>query len=226
MVRPRSSEAGPLTNTRGATGRGIIGRKRDTTTANVKGGFDGPMTAPWRKTVSIFHNPVTRVHTTSKDTKQAPVDELRKAGAHLRVDKPKQVFWAKHLEGLCAMVPVRRDILYPDSESLIDHIPETLTLASRLEPVVSISGPEATAASLCSALQNAACHPVMGQTSAKKQLDANAAVFVNPDQPMIQGILITDADVTAQEQRVLDARGRLAKAREHFGSRKVHGNHN
>jgi hypothetical protein len=56
-----------------------------------KGGFDGPMTAPWRKTVSIFKQPVTLVHTTSRETKQAPADELRKAGGHLRADKPKQV---------------------------------------------------------------------------------------------------------------------------------------
>uniref|UniRef100_A0A914VN95 Uncharacterized protein n=1 Tax=Plectus sambesii TaxID=2011161 RepID=A0A914VN95_9BILA len=190
MVRQRTSEASPLANAKGAAGKGLLGQgARNHARGMVvpKGGFDGPMTAPWRKTVSIFKQPVTLVHTTSRETKQAPADELRKVGGHLRVDKPKQVFWSKHLEGLRAMVPLKNDLIDSEDESIWNHIPDSLSLPSRLEPVVGVVGIDGTAATLCSALQTQQSgSPIMGQASNKKQLDVNAGVFINADQPFIQ----------------------------------------
>lgn len=73
-----------------------------------QGGFEGPMVAPWRKTVSIFKQPVTLVRTTSRETKPAPSGEIQAASraGTARQEKPKQVFWSKRLECLRAMMPV------------------------------------------------------------------------------------------------------------------------
>jgi len=42
-------------------------------------------------------------------------------------------------------------------------------------------------------------------------------VYVNSEQPLVQAVVITDQDVTTQEQRVFDARKRLEEALKHFG---------
>lgn len=59
----------------------------------VKTGFDGPLQAPCRKTVSIFKQPVTLVHTTRRETKSTSAEQLRRGtrGGRLRNEKPHQV---------------------------------------------------------------------------------------------------------------------------------------
>ena len=58
-------------------------------------GFDGLSEAPWRKTPSIFKQPVTLVHTTSRETQKTPTDLSKKMSSVHRnrdiMDKPKQV---------------------------------------------------------------------------------------------------------------------------------------
>lgn len=50
---------------------------------------------------------------------------------------------------------------------------------------------DATAATLCSALQTQQSgSPIMGQATGKKQLDVNAGVFINADQPFIQVLIL------------------------------------
>lgn len=152
-------------------------------TLAIRGGFDGPLTAPWRKTVSIFKQPVTLVHTTSRETKPAPSSELQaaaRAGTGRR-DKPKQVFWPKRLEGLRPMMPVRTEDIPKrksrksdepkkidagmengnDDEAHLQYengleapgIPEALALPHRIQPVGPDVTDEVAAASLASALQ-------------------------------------------------------------------------
>lgn len=91
MGRTRGSEAGNLSVTK----RGMKGSKDRGVAVTAKSGFDGPLNAPWRKTVSIFKQPVTLVHTTSRETKNPTSEQLRRvcASSNLRnkADKPRQV---------------------------------------------------------------------------------------------------------------------------------------
>ena len=45
-----------------------------------------------------------------------------------------------------------------------------------------------------------------------EKIDKNPAVFVNPEQPLISSLEVQDEDITAQEEKVKEARGRLAQA--------------
>lgn len=63
-------------------------------------GFDGPFTCPVRRTTGIRQRPVTLVHTTRKETKTTPTNEIAARSASTKATKPNQVFWPKRLEGL------------------------------------------------------------------------------------------------------------------------------
>lgn len=91
MGRTKGSEAGNLSVTK----RGPKCGKDRGVAVIAKSGFDGPLNAPWRKTVSIFKQPVTLVHTTSRETKNPTNEQLRRAealtSAKNKADKPRQV---------------------------------------------------------------------------------------------------------------------------------------
>lgn len=53
---------------------------------------------------------------------------------------------------------------------------------------------------------------ITGQTATKSALSSNAAVFLNPDQPLMQAITITEDDIRRQEDRVTNARKKLQDA--------------
>ncbi|KHN80387.1 Methyl-CpG-binding domain protein 2 [Toxocara canis] len=210
MGRTKGSEAGNLSVTK----RGAKGKDRSGVV--VKSGFDGPMNAPWRKTVSIFKQPVTLVHTTSRETKNPTPEQLRRGtiGPRAKADKPRQMFWAKALEGACAMVPVcNADRIMPEHN---EHIAQGLNLAGKMEPALAVLGPDASAASLCSALHGFCSSTVTGQTATKKQLDSNPSVNTNVEQPFVQAVTVNEQDIQQQERRVLDMRKRLQEARKHF----------
>ncbi|VDK88617.1 unnamed protein product [Litomosoides sigmodontis] len=214
MGRTKGSEAGNLSVTK----RGMKGNKDRGTAVTTKSGFDGPLNAPWRKTVSIFKQPVTLVHTTSRETKNPTNEQLRRvcASSNLRnkADKPRQLYWAKSLENLCAMVPVcNADRITVDDN---EHIAHRLDLAGKVEPALGIIGTDGSAASLCSALHGFGATIITGQTAAKKQLDSNPSSNTNIDQPFIQPVSISEQDIQHQERRVLDMRKRLQEARKHF----------
>ena len=91
MGRTKFSEAGPK-----RTGRHV----KSSAALAAKSGFDGLTEAPWRKTPSIFQQPVTLVHTTSKSTQQMPDSEQKKVQQKLcalkrKAEKPRQVRTSK-----------------------------------------------------------------------------------------------------------------------------------
>lgn len=89
MGRAKSSEAGALVLKRG--GR----RDRGGNNASTKTGFDGLSEAPWRKTPSIFKQPVTLVRTTSRNVAKAPPPDLQKRilKNRDRLEQPRQVIF-------------------------------------------------------------------------------------------------------------------------------------
>ncbi|KAL3999138.1 C-terminal domain of methyl-CpG binding protein 2 and 3 family protein [Acanthocheilonema viteae] len=214
MGRTKGSEAGNLSVTK----RGMKGSKDRGVAVTAKSGFDGPLNAPWRKTVSIFKQPVTLVHTTSRETKNPTNEQLRRvcASSNLKkkTDKPRQLYWAKSLENLCAMVPIcNADRITIEGN---EHIAHSLDLAGKMEPALGIIGTDGSAASLCSALHGFGASVITGQTAAKKQLDSNPSSNTNVDQPFIQPVSVSEQDIQHQERRVLDMRRRLQEARKHF----------
>ena len=54
--------------------------------------------------------------------------------------------------------------------------------------------------------------PVTGQTASKTSLTANSGVYVNPEQPLMHSINITEDDIRRQEDRVTSARKKLQDA--------------
>ncbi|VDK42113.1 unnamed protein product [Anisakis simplex] len=205
MGRTKGSEAGNLSVTK----RGSKGKDRSGVV--VKSGFDGPMNAPWRKTVSIFKQPVTLVHTTSRETKNPTSEQLRRGTCGGSAAK---IFWAKALEGVCAMVPVyNADRIIAEHN---EHIAQRLNLAGKMEPALTVLGADASAASLCSALHGFCSATVTGQTAPKKQIDSNPSINTNIEQPFVQAVNVNEQDIQQQERRVLDMRKRLQEARKHF----------
>jgi len=59
--------------------------------------------------------------------------------------------------------------------------------------------------------------PITGQLGSKSNLEKNPGVFMNPDQPLVQALTISDDDIKMQEERVQAARRKLEKALNEFG---------
>ncbi|KAI6241447.1 MBD3 protein [Aphelenchoides fujianensis] len=208
MGRTKFSEAGPKRSGRNQKTGGSLA---------AKNGFDGLAEAPWRKTPSIFKQPVTLVHTTHKSSGKMPESEVKKFNqvthSRSRLEKPKQIFWAKRLEGLRAMIPVHSHGggSCPIEEE--EYIEQKLTLAPKIETTVSCLAEEASAASFCAALHLSNGLPIIGQTATRKQIDQKVSLTANFNQPFVQVPAITEQDITHQERRVVDARKRLQELR-------------
>ncbi|KAL7072074.1 hypothetical protein ACQ4LE_008795 [Meloidogyne hapla] len=205
-----SSES--LTLKGGNKGRG---KDRASHVSPIKTGFDGRIDAPWRKTVSSLKMPCTLIHTTSKCTQKAPA----KLNVPNEREKGRQVFWAKSLEGLCAMVPVKvADKFFHEPGGGGGHIPQRLELPPKLEIMAPSMDIEATAATFCTALHSFDIYgtELTGQTATRKQIEENPFESLKFNQPFVQIPTITDQDITQQERRVLDARKRLQELRKSF----------
>ncbi|XP_023297861.1 methyl-CpG-binding domain protein 2 isoform X2 [Lucilia cuprina] len=154
---------------------------------------DVSLVPPIRQTASIFKQPVTviRNHENSKtknDTKQGAQQQ----------DKPKQLFWEKRLECMRAC--------HATGEQFDD-----IVLPKSLKPLGPNVHEQTVMQSLATAL-HVLNTPVTGQTATKTEFQKNATAFINPDQPLMQGILISEDDIRRQEDRVSVARKKLQEA--------------
>uniref|UniRef100_A0A5S6R0Q4 MBD_C domain-containing protein n=1 Tax=Trichuris muris TaxID=70415 RepID=A0A5S6R0Q4_TRIMR len=148
-------------------------------------------------------------NTSSEETRPAPPTEIRRAFG--RLTKPFQLFSFKRLQGYRAMT-------LRDPEDPTSACAELVSPPNKIFPVGPGVDEEIACLSLCSALQNFSKGvPVTGQTGPKKALEGNPNVNFNPDQPLIQAVMISEEDIIMQERRVLDARRRLEEALKHFG---------
>lgn len=97
MGRTKCSEAGTLARKNPLKIKG-----KNAASVACRNGFDGPLDAPWRKTPSIFKQPVTLVHTTSKETQKTPADLEKRVVPHGKskerlTDRPRQVSYARKM---------------------------------------------------------------------------------------------------------------------------------
>ncbi|XP_067623941.1 methyl-CpG-binding domain protein 2 isoform X2 [Eurosta solidaginis] len=154
---------------------------------------DASLVPPIRQTASIFKQPVTVVRN-HEHTKVRNENTKQTSGQ----DKPKQMFWEKRLEGLRAC--------HPTGEELEDIV---------LPKSIRSIGPNVTEQTVLQSLATA-LHvlnvPVMGQASTKTEMNKNATAFLNPEQPLMQAVLISDDDIRRQEDRVTAARKKLQDA--------------
>jgi len=150
---------------------------------------------PIRQTASIFKQPVTLV----KDTESKVKNDVAKQTSSSK-EKPRQLFWEKRLDGIAAKSVSDQDILPM-------NLPESIKSLA----VVEDSSTNTLLASISTAL-HLGTSPVTGQGSKTEQLEKNPTAFVNPEQPLIDKLEVLDDDISAQEEKVKDARNRLAAA--------------
>jgi len=150
---------------------------------------------PIRQTASIFKQPVTVFKVHESKVK----NDFKTPGA----DKPRQLFWEKRLNGLGA-----RSV---ESDNFCMNLPRSI---KRIQSVIGEEGEVATnilLASISTALHMGS-GPVTGQVDKDEKIDKNPAVFINPEQPLISAMIVSDKEIAAQEEKVQEARDRLANA--------------
>eukprot|EP00092_Neocalanus_flemingeri_P008866 GFUD01009541.1.p1 GENE.GFUD01009541.1~~GFUD01009541.1.p1 ORF type:complete len:267 (-),score=93.21 GFUD01009541.1:252-1052(-) len=152
----------------------------------------GSLVPPIRQTASIFKQPVTVIKVHESKVK----NDFKQPGQ----EKPRQLFWEKRLNGIAARCA--------EEENFPMNLPESI---KSIDSVVGDSTTNILLASISTAL-HLGNFPVTGQVDKEEKIDKNPAVFVNPDQPLISSLEVQDAEITAQEERVKEARDRLAQA--------------
>ncbi|XP_030757453.1 methyl-CpG-binding domain protein 2-like [Sitophilus oryzae] len=151
---------------------------------------DASLVPPIRQTASIFKQPVTVYK-----THESKVKSDYKNGNQ---EKPKQLFWEKRLEGLRACD--------------VDGVEfEGMQLPKGLKPV----GPNVTEETIIQSVATAlhvSSSSVTGQTGTKTSLEKNPGVFLDPKQPLVQSVNISEEDIKKQEERVSAVRRKLQEA--------------
>ncbi|XP_037923524.1 methyl-CpG-binding domain protein 2 isoform X1 [Hermetia illucens] len=151
---------------------------------------DISLVPPIRQTASIFKQPVT-VH----KTQEGKVKHDLKHGTQ---DKPRQLFWEKRLEGLRSCDVTGMEF-------------GPIDLPKSIKPVGPNVNEQTLLQSVATAL-HVSNQPVTGQMTAKQILCANTGVFLNPDQPLMHSVNVSEDDIRRQEDRVSLARRRLQEA--------------
>nr|CAG4646494.1 EOG090X0BDJ [Macrothrix elegans] len=145
---------------------------------------------PIRQTASIFKQPVTVIKSMECKVRQ----DLK----HGKQEKPRQLFWEKRLENMT----------FEEAGT-----GEESQLPSNIKPIGPYVTGETALQSLISSLHTVIQGvSITGQTGSKSALEKNAGVFLNPDQPLVQALVISESDIRKQEERVLSARQRLQEA--------------
>nr|CAG4641953.1 EOG090X0BDJ [Eurycercus lamellatus] len=174
-------------------------RKKAQPDSTGRGGIrpDLSLIPPVRQTASIFKQPVTVIK--SQECK------VRLELKHGRQEKPRQLFWEKRLENM--------KFLLPTNQTDIEGASEESRLPTTIKPIGPYVTSETALQSLVSSLHTVNQGvSITGQTGSKSALEKNAGVFLNPDQPLVQALVISESDIRKQEERVLSARLKLQQA--------------
>jgi len=153
---------------------------------------DYSLVAPIRQTASIFKQPVT----VYKEHKSKVKSDLK----HVSREKPLQVFWTKRLSS-----PYTTNM--EEGESRRNGISLPLKLSS--------VGPGITDHMLLASISthlHISKDSAMGQQTSMSLIEKNPAAYINPNQPLMSKVEVSEEDILAQEGRVEEARQRLARA--------------
>lgn len=159
-------------------------------TRNIRN--DSSLVPPIRQTASIFKQPVTAI-------KSQPDSRVKADLKHgNQTEKPKQLFWEKRLERLEA--------------SNVEHEElHNFELPLNMRAVGPHMSKDTLLRSIATAL-HVHTQPITGQMSAKDNLEKDPAVYLNPEQPLIHTMIISDEDIKRQELKVQSVRQKLEKA--------------
>jgi len=149
---------------------------------------DVSLNLPIRQTASIFKQPVTMVRSHGKSRVKA---ELK----HGPQEQPKQLFWEKRLQNLRSCDQSGDEMIAMELPRMMQGVGPEMTTENLLHSI-------ATALHVNQA-------PVMGQTASRASLQKNPGVHVNPEQPLIQSLIVSEDEIRKQEARVRTARKRL-----------------
>jgi len=156
---------------------------------------DTSLIPPIRQTASIFKQPVTVIKTQA-DSKTRGDDKLKQS----HQEKPKQVFWEKRLQSLKATYPGQ------DEDDIgTFKLPKNMTI---IGPNVN----EETVLRSISTALHVSSQAITGQTGSMSALEKNPGVFINPEQPLVATLAVTESDIKLQEEKVERARKNLQKA--------------
>jgi len=162
-----------------------------------RGQSEYSLVAPIRQTASIFKQPVT----VYKEHKSKVKSELKQVTR----EKPLQLFWTKRLNSLHSIsvedeeVNDRRITLPPKVRSVGPGITDHMLLAS-ISTHLHISKDSA-----------------VGQQTSLTLIDKNPAAYINPGQPLMNKITVSEEDINEQEVRVKEARQKLAQVVKSMG---------
>nr|CAG4645037.1 EOG090X0BDJ [Leptodora kindtii] len=152
---------------------------------------DMTLSSPIRQTASIFKQPVTIV--------KPPDCKVKHEVKHGQQERPRQLFWEKRLEDLTPTIS--------NDERNENPLP------AMFKPVGPCIKGDTALQSLVSALHTVTQGvSITGQTGSKSALEKNVGVFLNPEQPLVQTIVIMEEDIRKQEERVVSARLKLQEA--------------
>jgi len=150
---------------------------------------------PIRQTASIFKQPVTVFKTHEAKVKS----DLKHGGGQ---EKPCQLLWEKRLAGISANCRGADDT--------------SMTLPDIIKSVgLGVDG-NILLASISTAL-HMATEQIHGQNGKPEIIEKNPGVFLNPGQPLMVKVLVNQDDINAQEEKVTQARQRLAEAIQSLG---------
>lgn len=159
---------------------------------------DSSLVPPIRQTASIFKQPVTVYKAGGAAPSAPPTQVPPTTPTAVNGDKPKQLIWEKRLEGLRACDATGEEL-------------GAMELPRGLKPVLGPVSEGTVVQSVATALH--VCQgAVTGQTGPKAALDKNPGVYLDPRQPLVHHISISDEDIRKQEERVATARRKLQEA--------------
>jgi len=181
---------------KGNTTISLISKSKQKKTENVHTRdtrSDYNLVAPIRQTASIFKQPVT-VYKDHKSKVKADLKSVSK-------EKPAQLFWAKRLGNLN---PAQFEEMEQDTETSI-HLPKK----------VEIVGPGISEKMLLASISthlHLSKEAAYGQKESMGTIDKNPTAFINPHQPLMSKMTVSDDDIAAAEARVKSARIKLSQA--------------
>eukprot|EP00088_Acartia_fossae_P015656 TRINITY_DN18610_c0_g1_i7.p1 TRINITY_DN18610_c0_g1~~TRINITY_DN18610_c0_g1_i7.p1 ORF type:complete len:247 (-),score=51.43 TRINITY_DN18610_c0_g1_i7:302-1042(-) len=199
-------------------------QKKQDSAASKDKATDYNLVAPIRQTASIFKQPVTVI----KDHKSRVKNDLKLVNK----EKPCQLFWTRRLGNLAPSSYAQEEedkieviVPPPTKKSKNDKKSRgggagsprgTSSLPLKVDSV----GPGITETMLLASISthlHLSKEPAEGQKESLATIDKNPTAFINPHQPLMANITVSDDDIHAAEQRVRQARLRLAQAIKSLG---------
>lgn len=153
---------------------------------------EAALVPPIRQTGSIFKQPVTVMKTQPTSVVKADL----KTGANS--EKPKQVFWEKRLEKL-------------RSTNVDQECYDKIDLPKFIKPVGPHITEDSVIRSICAGFHLLPNQPITGQSAEKSNLEKYPGAFINPDQPLMASLIVSDEEIRRQEERVSEVRRKLER---------------